>query len=113
MSRQYQHKVSLTNYNQLLRNMQNMLGGILFLPHPVHKLRCLPSAQAKPSHRSLPKATLAGTRCPTSQVAGMQVDRQRGWVMLYYPRYPSAKLGSSHSFETMIQEIAVIWPPAH
>jgi len=37
MNRQYQHKVSLKNYNQLLSNLQNMSGDYVFLPHPVDK----------------------------------------------------------------------------
>jgi len=36
MNRQYQYKVSLKNYNQLLRNLQNMLGNYFFLPHSVY-----------------------------------------------------------------------------
>jgi len=36
MNRQYQYKVSLKNYNQLLRNLQNMSEDYFFLPHPVY-----------------------------------------------------------------------------
>jgi len=35
MNSQYQYKVSLQNYNQLLRNLQNMSEDYFFLPHPV------------------------------------------------------------------------------
>jgi len=35
MNRQYQYKVSLKNYSQLLRNLQNMSEDYFFLPYPV------------------------------------------------------------------------------
>src|SRR6218665_1800985 len=38
MNRQYQYKVSLKNYNQLLRNLQIMSEDCFFLPHPVYRL---------------------------------------------------------------------------
>ena len=76
------------------------------------------SVQAKPSDKPLLTVSLAN-RCPTSQAAWTQVgqpgrcDAGRPSVGLsYYLGYPSLRLGRSQAFETMLQDIPVIWPPA-
>jgi len=38
MNRQHEYKVSLKNYNQLLRNLQSMSEDCFFLPHPVYMM---------------------------------------------------------------------------
>jgi len=58
-------------------------------------------------------------RAPAARQARPQVIQPGRWDagrpsagMGYYPWYPSLRLGLSHAFETMLQDIAVICPPA-
>src|SRR6218665_1169166 len=88
MNRQYQYKVSLKNYNQLLRNLQNMSVDYFFLPHPVYTA-CLMKGCAKLFLSELRQISINYNNF-------LKVDERMAKIMRYINIFHLTSLMSSH-----------------